>query len=250
MSQRLSPKEIKQDIRHDDLRTWLEKVTDWLVANWEQTKIAALALVVLGVVVAAVLTWLDHRQASADEQLAAAIATFEAPLTGDAAAETAPKTDAPRYATDAERRAAAKALFEEVPGIGAGASGRVAELFLADIAVQDGDGDRAAEIWRRFLASHDGDALAASVQLNLFRLRREKGEGQQVADELRRELERPGGNLPDDVVLFELAETLDRLGQADEAGDLYQRLVDEHPQSTYSSKARERAPAARAASPA
>ena len=46
--------------------------------------------------------------------------------------------------------------------------------------------------------------------------------------------------LPQDVLLNQIALTLEALGRDDEALDIYQRILDDFPQSVYSQRARER----------
>ena len=86
------------------------------------------------------------------------------------------------------------------------------------------------------MASHS--VLVLSVRLNLIHLDRQNGRTQEVADQLQRELASASKTLPEDVILFELAQTLEALDQQDEALDLYQRILDEHPKSPYTADAR------------
>ena len=59
-------------------------------------------------------------------------------------------------------------------------------------------------------------------------------------DHLRAELESADAALPVEVVLHQLAVTLERLNRTDEARETYQRIVSEFPASAYQAGARRR----------
>jgi TolA-binding protein len=88
------------------------------------------------------------------------------------------------------------------------------------------------------LADHKGDAVAMTVRVNLIQLDREEGKGQQVLEYLQKELDSADKSLPADVLIYELARTRETLGQTAEAKALYQRLLDEYPNSAYTGDAR------------
>ena len=79
--------------------------------------------------------------------------------------------------------------------------------------------------------------LALSVRLNLIHLDRSEGNAE-LADKLRMELNNAARSLPEDVLLYELAKTLESQDQGDEAAELYQRILDDHPASPYAAVAR------------
>lgn len=240
-NRRLSPKEIKHDIREDELSTSVTSFVDWLAAHRRGVVIGLVAVVALAIVGAIGAAVLEDRRDDAAAELGEVIEIYQAPL----ADEPTPVTETAagkqtRYASEEERRAAAREKAESIGGPGAGAAGEIAELYLADIAVREGDTARAREIWESYLADNQGSVLAASVKLNLLRLDRQEGKGEAVVAELRRSLEDPTGPLPEDTVLFELGTTLDEMGQEDEAREIFQRLVDEHPQSPFTARAQQR----------
>ncbi len=237
MSQRLTRKEIKHDIRDDEVRGYLVRVFEFLQERPSFVVGADVGFVVLVLGVTALLAYLDNRGAAASEELASALKIAGAPVTEDGATPEDP--DEPSFPTEEARRARAKEAFEEVrSGVGASLAGEVADLYLADIAAGEGDTETARAIWESFLADHENHVLALSVRLNLIHLDRQNGRAQEVADELQRELDSAARTLPEDVVLFELAQTLEELGREDEAVELYQRILDEHPKSPYTAQAR------------
>jgi len=102
-----------------------------------------------------------------------------------------------------------------------------------------GNAARARELWETVAGSGD-DALRATVELSLISLDRQEGRLEELAQRLESRVEAGGGSLPPDALLFELANTLEALGRDDEAREMLQRLIDDHPGSPYGMKAQRR----------
>lgn len=237
MSQRLTRKEIKHDIREDEVRGFLLRIFDVVQQRPNLVVGAVGGLIALILALVGLFAYLDSRAEKANEQLAGAIKIASAPLEEDAASV---ESDEPSFATEADRRSGAKEAFEEVrDGLGASVAGDIANLYLADIAVEEGDTETAREIWESFLRDHDEHVLAVSVRVNLIHLDRQSGRAQEVADRLQSELDSVQQDLPEDIILYELAQTLETLEQKDAAREAYQRILDDHPKSPYAAKARQ-----------
>lgn len=237
MSQRLTRKEIKHDIREDEVRNVLVRVFDFLQERPRVVVGAVAGFVALILGVTGLFAYLDSRGEKASRELASALKIAGAPIDEEDAKPEDP--DDPSFASEEAKRAGVKHAFQEVrDGVGSSVAGEVADLYLADIAASEGDTETARAIWESFLASHEDHVLALSVQLNLIHLDRQNGRVQEVADELQRELDSANKTLPEDVILFELAQTLEQLDQQDGALELYQRILDEHPNSPYTAEAR------------
>lgn len=238
-TKRLSPKEIKRDIRQDELRHLLSE-TALQAQSHSQLVIAILVGVfVLALGAAGVYGFLESRENKANRELADAIELYDAPVVAEGAKPTDPNE--PSFASEAERKAAAKQAFEKLEsGFGSSVAGDIARLYLAEMAIAEGDATSARKTWEDFLDEHEGHVLATSVRINLIRLDRNEGKAEQVEAQLRKELDDPDKKLPEDAILFELAQTLDTLGRRDEAEELYQRLIEEYPRSAYSAEANQR----------
>ena len=237
MSQRLTRKEIKHDIREDEFRSRLARVFYFMQERPSVVVSGVVGVVVLILGVTALLAYLDSRGAKASEELAKALKIAGAPVNEEGATPEDAKD--PSFASEEAKRMRAKEAFEEVrSGAGSDFVGEVADLYLADIAASEGDTETARTIWESFLADHEDHVLALSIRLNLIHFNRQNGRAQEVADDLQRELDSAAKALPEDVILFELAQTLEELGQEDAALELYQRILDEHPKSPYTAKAR------------
>ena len=233
MSERLTRKEIKHDIREDEVQSFLLTAVEKVMAKPKFYVGILVGFLVVGVVVSGTFSYLESSADESSMELAEAMRVYGAPVDADDPSPEDPVT--PVFASDEARLAKAKEKLDEVGG---GTPGELAKLYEADMAIQSGDTAPARQIWDSFLGSHSDHVMALSVRLNLLALDRAEGKAEDVANELQAELDSVEKNLPEDVLLFELAQTRDVLGQSEEARELYQRLVDEYPQSPYSAEAR------------
>ena len=233
MSERLTRKEIKHDIREDEVQSFLLTAVEKVMERPKFYAGLLGAFLGLGVVISGVVAYLDRRADQASLELAEALRVYSAPV--DAEQPDPDDPVSPVFASEDERNAKAK---EKVSAVSGGTQGELARLFEADMALKAGDKETARQIWESFLGSQSDNALALSVRLNLLALDRSEGKAEQVATELQAQLDSAKKDLPEDVLLFELAQTRDALGQSEEAQELYQRLVDEYPQSPYTAEAR------------
>ena len=92
----------------------------------------------------------------------------------------------------------------------------VATARLAELRAADGGYEEARRLWTR-LSEGGPEDLAASAEMDLIRLDREEGRLEELAHRLEDLIENGDGGLPEDVLLFELARTLEQLGRHDEA---------------------------------
>lgn len=216
MSDRLTRQEIKRDEVMEGLSRFVLFVTDnakALVAG-----VAAVLALLAGYAVWQAVD--ERREATANAELAAALAAVAEP--------------------DADMASAAAQLEQVVQRHGATEAGSIAYAYLGTIAARGEDFDAAREHWQNFLRRHGDDALAAAVERNLIALDRSQGRSEELAARLRGTLASGDSALGEDTVLYELARTLEDLGQPDGALEIYSRLLDEHPTSVFVSEAQER----------
>ncbi len=257
----------REEIRRDEVREAVFSASAWFVEHVRQILIGIGAVIVAVVGVVLFLNHQDRREAEASLALSEALevyrAEIEAPET-DAIDELfgTPPESAPGendaveaddpvtedgddgglgFASEAERRAAARAGLEAVQdSYGSTASGRLASVYLGQIAAAEGDTATARELWTEYIETNGGDhALALSLQLNLYSLDRAEGRGEQLAAELRGAVATETSALPKDVLLFELAATLEQLGDEEGARETFRRIVEEYPDSGYAIRARQ-----------
>jgi tetratricopeptide (TPR) repeat protein len=233
MSQRLTRKQIKRDQVMETLGSLFDYTRGHL-----RTLIAALVAIL--VLMAMVVAWRGYAQAREDRasaKLGEAVRIYRAsidPIAPDPGSPTAPV-----FANESLRDRAAEELLETLISDFEGTdSADIAKAYLAEMAARAGDSDSARSLWQEFLQSQGDHMLAAEAQVNLMVLDREEGKGQELAERLRSMLSEPGQDLPEDLLLYQLALTLEALGQKDAANETLQRLAEEHPQSVYSAAAR------------
>ena len=268
----------RDEIRRDEVREAVFSASTWFAEHVRQILmgVAAAIAVVVGVVL--FLNYRDGREQEASYLLSQALEVYRAPIDAPATdaiddlfgtpSDSAPGEDGPAdaaapgadggdgdglsFASEAERRSAARTELEAVrESHGSTASGRLASVYLGQIAAAEGDTSKARELWSGYLESAGRDQpLSLGVQLNLYSLDRAEGRGEELAAELRGAVASESSPLPRDALLFELAATLAQLGDEEGARETFQRVVDEFPDSGYAVRARRQlGPQAAGASP-
>ena len=256
----------RDEIRRDEVREAVFSASTWFAEHVRQILmgVAAVIAVVVGVVL--FLNYQDGREKEASHQLSEALKVYRAPIDEPAtdaiddlfgtppdsapdegAAEEAEEpaagseTDGLSFASEAERRSAARMELEAVrESFGSTSSGRLASVYLGQIAAAEGDTAKARELWTSYLEAAGRDhAMAIGVQLNLYSLDRAEGRGEELAATLRGAVATESSPLPKDALLFELAATLAQLGDEEGARETFQRVVNEFPDSGYAIRARQ-----------
>ena len=266
----------RDEIRRDEVREAVFSASTWFAEHVRQILmgVAAVIAVVVGVVL--FLNYQDGREKEASHQLSEALKVYRAPIDEPATdaiddlfgtpPDSAPDEGAAEeltvegetdddglsFASEAERRSAARMELEAVrESFGSTSSGRLASVYLGQIAAAEGDTAKARELWTSYLEAAGRDhAMAIGVQLNLYSLDRAEGRGEELAATLRGAVATESSPLPKDALLFELAATLAQLGDEDGARETFQRIVNEFPDSGYAIRARQQlGPEAAGASP-
>jgi tetratricopeptide (TPR) repeat protein len=228
MNQRLSRKEMKQD----EFVATMGRGVDYASHHVRQIVLGVVAVTLVGAVLVAGRFWLQSREDKAQELLDGAIRLAEAPI--DPSAPKPDDAETPSFADEATRRAKARSAFEQVRSRHSrSAAADVAGLYLASMALDENKPEEARELWQQYLADHPRDFLSVGARVSLLHLDRQQGKLDEVAAELRKMLDDAERPLPEDVVLWELAQTLEAQGKAEEAKPLLQRIADEFARSAY-----------------
>lgn len=269
----------RDEIRRDEVREAVFSASTWFAEHVRQILMGVAAVIVVVVGVVLFLNYQDGREKEASHQLSEALKVYRAPIdepaTGaiddlfgtppdsapdEGAGEEAEEPtagsetdgDGLSFASEAERRSAARMELEAVrESFGSTSSGRLASVYLGQIAAAEGDTAKARELWTHYLEAAGRDhAMAIGVQLNLYSLDRAEGRGEELAATLRGAVATESSPLPKDALLFELAATLAQLGDEEGARETFQRVVNEFPDSGYAIRARQQlGPEAAGASP-
>jgi tetratricopeptide (TPR) repeat protein len=235
MNDRLTRKEI----RRDEFADVVGKGMEYAETHTRAILYAVGAIALVTLLTGAVYLFLNHRTDKANEALGHALKAYAAPV--DASAPKPDDPQAPSFATDAARKERSRQLLQGVrDDFGSTDAADVADLYLAEMDAENGKLADARKVWESFVKEHKGHMLAGQAQLNLLALDRKEGKAQEVVQKLRAMLEDAEPPLPQDVVLYELGDTLEQLGQKPEALLQYQRILDEYPQSPYHSEAQQK----------
>jgi predicted negative regulator of RcsB-dependent stress response len=236
MSQRLSRKEIKHEIRDDAFRHSVGASYDYVLGHQRTLILAIVGALLLAGAIAGYRVWSLRRERAAGELLGRATIVLEAPVVA-----TGAKPDdliAPSFPDDKSRDSRGKELLEQLRGeYPRSAAAEVAAVQLGRLRLDAGDVAGARELWLRFLEEREDHLLAGGVRVSLLDLDRRGGKAEQVATQLQTWLDAEDKPLPEDVLLYELAVTHEQLGRTEEARAAYQRIAAEYPDSPFASKA-------------
>lgn len=234
-------KELKKQIKRDELVTGVEHAASWVKAHEKEVRVGVVAVVALGALAFSVVALNRSRERAAEDAIAAALETFEAPVLSEQAPD-APKPAGIVFATADEKYRKAAAAFDGVerayPSL---AVGQRARYYGALARIELGD-KAAAEKALGEVAALKGDGLEpALARLALAGLQRRNGALDKAADAYKQLAEDPSFPLPRDHALMDLGSTLEQASRLGEAKAAYRRLIEEFPESVYAADARRRA---------
>jgi tetratricopeptide (TPR) repeat protein len=233
----------REDLKRNELEEALGKGIHYAEDHKRMLIWGVGGVVGVALLVAGIFLWIGSRKDGANELLGKALLVDGAEVVASGANPA--DVVRPTFASESARRARAKELFAELDDrYGSSATGRVAKLYLAQIAIAENDAEKAKQLWRAFLSAEPSGALSATARVNLYKLDREQGRGAELVGELQKMIEQADKPLPADVILHQLALTYEALGKNDDAKASWRRIVDEYPQSPYTADAqREAGPA-------
>jgi len=117
----------------------------------------------------------------------------------------------------------------------------VAGLYLARMAVMNGDVKSAKPMLETFINDHPKSVLVGTARYSLYQMRIENGEAAQVITEINAELAKSEPVLPGDSLLVLLAHAYDMQGNMEKSKEAYRRIATEFPDSPYVVEAQRRA---------
>lgn len=225
MARRITRKQLKQS---DEFVSTMDTVLLWLNENWRPIAgaLAAVAVVVAGWWLFGL--WQDSKAEDASYALQHAIKTYEGE---DSMGQLEPAGDPD----------AAEAQFLEVIDYhGNTSQADMARVYLARIHFDRGEIDEARDLLIGLTDRHRDDAIGRLATLDLIHLRIAAGQAAEVAVELEAMVGGSDPRLPRDVALYELGQLY--LSEQDpvQAGEYFQKLVEEFPESPYINLARQK----------
>jgi tetratricopeptide (TPR) repeat protein len=232
-------KELKQQIKQDELVSSLQHGWKWLQANRELARTVGLVVVGAAFIVGGVTWFQGHRTQASNAALDEALAVYARPL----AAEAAGTPNLATFPTAKDKYTAAAAAFDGVerryPTLSAGVRAR---YYGALCRIELGDYDTA----RKTLQSIADRGAAGSLEPTLARLAladvdRRTGSYDKAIAAYKQLAGDPASPLPRESTLMSLASTLEDAKRSGEAAASYREIVEQFPGSVYAAEARRRA---------
>jgi tetratricopeptide (TPR) repeat protein len=234
-------RELKKQIKQDEFVSWLDHTITWLRAHEREAKMTAAIVLAVAAGWLGLSTWMKARARAAEEELAAALRTYHAPVAGEPGAESAGQGKV--FATAAERyRQAAQELAEVHRRYGSQSAGRRARYYEGLSRLELGQYDEAQKALSDVAAvREDKDLSPALARLQLADLEQRRGRTEEAVKLYQQMADDASLVLPRDHVLMALSSALEQARRLPEARESYRRLADEFPDSVYASEARRRA---------
>lgn len=233
-------KELKDQIKQDDLMSGLERAFLWSRQHRDEIRIGALVLVVLAGAVLALVLFREQRLREADRALREALTTFEAPVASELPAG-AERPAGPVFASAEEKYKTAAAAFEGVERRhSSSVAGLRAKYFAALSRIELGQYPEAEKALKE-IQSRGAGLEPDLARLALAALYRRSGQTDKAVEAYRAFASNPQAGMPRDYALMSAGQTLEDARRFAEARATYKQLTEEFPASAFAADARTRA---------
>lgn len=233
-------KELKDQIRQDELTSGLEQAAAWAARHRDELRIGGLVFLVLAGAALAITHVREQRLREGERALRDALTTFESPL----ASELPPGAERPAgqvFLSAEEKYKTAAAAFEGVArryptstaGVRASYFGALSRLELGQYA----EAEKALKELQERGAGLEPDL----ARLALADCYRRSGQVDKAVEAFRSFASNPSASLPRDQALMSAAQTLEDARRFAEARAAYRQLTEEFPASVFAAQARARA---------
>jgi tetratricopeptide (TPR) repeat protein len=233
-------KELKDQIKQDELASGLEQAAAWAGRHRDEIRIGVLVFVVLAGAVLALAHFRDQRLMEADRALREALASFEAPV----ASELPPGGERPAgqvFTSAEEKYKTAAAAFEGVERrYASSAAGLRAKYFAGLSRLQLGQYAEAEKALKE-IQSRGAGLEPDLARLALAEVYRRSGQVDKAVEAYRAFASNPSAGMPRDHALMSAAQTLEDARRFAEARATYRQLAEEFPASVFATQARTRA---------
>ena len=222
----MAKKITQKQLKHDEFLDAAFDFGHWLEEHWK----AVLQSVVGGIVlVLAIVMWNGWSERSLDakrQQLASAIADYEA-------------VEADGFADVAALESVHALLEQSAAGLGGQETGKLAQFYLGTTQFHLGRLDQARSTLQELSGgSLPSETVGATARLMLARVEIAAGQEAAAVTLLERLADSADAAVPPDQALMELARIHAQAGRDDQARRQWQRIVDDYPQSLSAPQAR------------
>jgi len=230
---RMSEKITRKELKRNDLVETVGRTVDYVTSHRKGVGEGVAVAVGAVLLVGGFFLVKTYREGRAGRELSAGLAALDAPLAAEPGASSAPLS----FPTAAAREDAAAEHFRKASAYGGTTPARAASVILA---AKGGKGT-AAESFER--AARDGHSeVAAAAEIDAARLLASQGKITEAIERLKRAVESPEATVPKDALLFALAQIYEGSGASSDARSVYQRIVNDYPNSPYRADARQKLP--------
>jgi TolA-binding protein len=227
----------RQHLKENELRAFAIQARDTIDARRRETTAIVAIAVVVGVVAIGWFGWREHVQTKAHGLLAQAMATEDARV----GPPPAPGTPAAGlyFPTERERAQAALTKFkvaaDAYPSTDAGIYARYQQ---AATAVSLGDAKGAMSAYQEVIDKAGSGFYGQMARLGLAEAQVRAGQYEPAINTFKDLAQRKDSALPVDGILMQLGRTYLEAGKRADAQQTFNRLVEEYPESPFSSDAR------------
>jgi predicted negative regulator of RcsB-dependent stress response len=228
----------RRHLKENDLEMLAGSVVDFAEREKRTITAVIVAVIVIGGAALGYYLWRDHVQSTAHAALADALKIDDQPV-GPASDPDAPGADQ-RFATERSKAQAALTKFKIVadgyPSTDAGIYARYRE---ASTWMQLGSPGEAITSFQ-LVIDKDGNGLYGQMaKLGLAEAQAQAGSFDQAIDSLKQMSEAKDSKVPVDGVLMELGRVYNAAGKTKDAEQVFNKIVQEYPDSPFSVEARQ-----------
>jgi tetratricopeptide (TPR) repeat protein len=233
-------KELKDQIKQDDLTTGLEQAAAWAARHRDELRIGGLVFLVLAGAALAITHVREQRLREGDRALRDALTTFEAPV----ASELPPGAERPAgqvFPSAEEKYKTAAAAFEGVARRYSSSTAGVRATYFGALSRLELGQYPEAEKALKELQERGAGLEPDLARLALADCYRRSGQVDKAVEAFRSFASNPSASLPRDQALMSAAQTLEDARRFAEARAAYRQLTEEFPASVFAAQARARA---------
>jgi tetratricopeptide (TPR) repeat protein len=234
-------RELKKQIKQDELVTGFEQGVAWVKAHWAEVRITIIVLAVVGAAAGGLAFFQTHRNQEAEQAFSEAYEIFHTPLAKDQTAG-AERPAGPTFGSKEEKFKKAAAAFDGVERrfVTLPVAAR-ARYYGALCRMELGRLDEAEKALNEAVASkHEPGLEGALARLALADLYYRRGDVGKAVDAYRQFVSDSTVPFPRDYALMRLGSILEEARKLAEAMASYRRLTEEFPTSIYAQEARRR----------
>lgn len=227
----------RHHLKENELQNFARQARQTYASKKRETTITVVAVAAVAAVAIGFIAWRESVQSRAHALLADAIAVQDARI-GPPPAPGQPESG-PRYATERERAQAAltklKAAADAYPSTDSGLYARYQEG-ATQMALGNPSG--AAAAYQQVLDKNGSGFYGQMARLGLAEAQARSGQFDPAIQTFQELSQRKDGPLPVDGILMQLAKTYLEAGKRTEAQQAFTRLVEEFPESPFTTDAR------------